>query len=47
MPRFLIVEDNEDNLFTLRQILSAQPATLATATSGREAIEYCRQKRRT
>ncbi|HET6280104.1 MAG TPA: ATP-binding protein [Polyangia bacterium] len=42
----LIVEDNEDNLFTLRQILGAQPTalTLATATSGREAIEYCRQR---
>jgi CheY-like chemotaxis protein len=39
----LVVEDNEDNLFTLRQILSGLPVKLASAGSGREAIEYCRR----
>jgi signal transduction histidine kinase/CheY-like chemotaxis protein len=40
----LIVEDNEDNLFTLRQILASLSVELVTAASGREAIEYCRRR---
>ena len=40
----LIVEDNEDNLFTLRQILGDLLVELVTAASGREAIEYCRRR---
>ncbi|HEX3901554.1 MAG TPA: ATP-binding protein [Polyangia bacterium] len=38
----LVVEDNEDNLFTLRQILARRPLAIVTATSGRQAIERCR-----
>jgi CheY-like chemotaxis protein len=41
----LVVEDNEDNLFTLRQILATLSVELQAATSGREAIEYCRRRR--
>jgi CheY-like chemotaxis protein len=40
----LVVEDNEDNLFTLRQILARRPLELTTALSGRQAIERCRQQ---
>jgi CheY-like chemotaxis protein/anti-sigma regulatory factor (Ser/Thr protein kinase) len=43
----LIVEDNEDNLFTMRQILgslSGLLVDLVTASNGREAIEYCRRR---
>jgi signal transduction histidine kinase/FixJ family two-component response regulator len=40
----LIVEDNEDNLFTLRQILANLLVDLVTASTGREAIEYCRRR---
>ena len=41
----LVVEDNEDNLFTMRQILAPLALELHAATSGREAIEYCRRRR--
>jgi signal transduction histidine kinase/DNA-binding response OmpR family regulator len=41
----LIVEDNEDNLFTLRQILGGLSIELAAAASGREAIDFCRRRR--
>src|SRR6185295_10086189 len=40
----LIVEDNEDNLFTLRQILAVLSVELVAASSGREAIDYCRRR---
>ena len=40
----LVVEDNEDNLFTLRQILARRPLEIVTARSGRQAIERCRQQ---
>ena len=40
----LIVEDNEDNLFTLRQILATLSLEMAAVASGREAIEYCRRR---
>ncbi|HEY4394157.1 MAG TPA: ATP-binding protein [Polyangia bacterium] len=40
----LVVEDNEDNLFTLRQILARRPLEIMTALSGRQAIERCRQQ---
>ena len=40
----LVVEDNEDNLFTLRQILARRRLELVTATTGRQAIERCRQQ---
>src|SRR5207249_4957324 len=40
----LVVEDNEDNLFTLRQILARRPLEIVTALSGRQAIERCRQQ---
>jgi two-component system sensor histidine kinase ChiS len=40
----LIVEDNEDNLFTLREMLAPLSLELATATTGRQAIDYCRKR---
>lgn len=40
----LVVEDNEDNLFTLRQILARRPLKIVTAMNGRQAIERCRQQ---
>src|SRR6185369_740510 len=43
----LIVEDNEDNLFTMRQILGSLGGLLVdlvAASNGREAIEYCRRR---
>jgi two-component system sensor histidine kinase ChiS len=40
----LIVEDNEDNLFTLREMLAPLSFEIATATTGRQAIEYCRMQ---
>src|SRR5579871_906190 len=40
----LVVEDNDDNLFTLRQILARRPLEIVTASSGRQAIERCRQQ---
>ncbi|HEY6475479.1 MAG TPA: response regulator, partial [Polyangia bacterium] len=40
----LVVEDNEDNLFTLRQILARRPLEIVTALSGRRAIERCRRQ---
>jgi CheY-like chemotaxis protein len=43
LPLVLLVEDNEDNLFTLRQVLTRLPIEIATATSGRQAIESCRR----
>jgi signal transduction histidine kinase/ActR/RegA family two-component response regulator len=43
-PSVLIVEDNEDNLFTLRQVLAGFPLDIATASTGRQAIESCRRE---
>ncbi|HTB58018.1 MAG TPA: ATP-binding protein [Polyangia bacterium] len=43
-PTVLVVEDNEDNLFTLRQILARRPLEIVTAMNGRQAIERCRQQ---
>jgi signal transduction histidine kinase/CheY-like chemotaxis protein len=43
-PTVLVVEDNEDNLFTLRQILARRPLKIVTAMNGRQAIERCRQR---
>jgi signal transduction histidine kinase/CheY-like chemotaxis protein len=40
----LVVEDNEDNLFTLRQVLARLPLDLSFANSGRQAIEACRRQ---
>ena len=40
----LIVEDNEDNLFTLREMLAPLSFDIATATTGRQAIDYCRKQ---
>ena len=40
----LVVEDNEDNLFTLRQILARRRLEIVTATNGRQAIERCRRQ---
>jgi len=40
----LIVEDNEDNLFTLRQTLAPLSLEIAAASNGRQAIEYCRRE---
>ncbi len=40
----LVVEDNEDNLFTLRQILARRPLEIVAATNGRQAIERCRRQ---
>ena len=41
--RVLIVEDNDDNLFTIKQVLTSLPVTVETARTGREAIELCRR----
>jgi two-component system sensor histidine kinase ChiS len=38
----LIVEDNEDNLFTLRAILAPMSFEIVAASTGRQAIDYCR-----
>jgi CheY-like chemotaxis protein len=38
----LIVEDNEDNLFTLREMLAPLSFEIAAASTGRQAIDYCR-----
>ena len=43
VPIVLLVEDNEDNLFTLRQVLAPLPVEMVTATSGRQAIASCRR----
>jgi CheY-like chemotaxis protein/signal transduction histidine kinase len=43
--RVLVVDDNADNLFTIKQVLSALPVVIETAASGYEAIEICRQRR--
>jgi CheY-like chemotaxis protein len=40
----LIVEDNEDNLFTLRAMLAPLSLDIAAASTGRQAIDYCRAK---
>ena len=40
----LIVEDNEDNLFTLRQMLAPFSFDTVTASNGRQAIEHCRRE---
>jgi CheY-like chemotaxis protein len=40
----LIVEDNEDNLFTLREILAPFSFDTVAASTGRQAIEYCRRQ---
>ena len=38
----LIVEDNEDNLFTLREMLAPFAFDIAAASTGRQAIDHCR-----
>jgi two-component system, sensor histidine kinase ChiS len=38
----LIVEDNEDNLFTLRAILAPMSFEIVAASTGRQAIDRCR-----
>ncbi len=38
----LIVEDNEDNLFTLRQMLAPLSLEIMAASNGRQAIDRCR-----
>jgi CheY-like chemotaxis protein len=43
--RVLVVDDNADNLFAIKQILASLPVTIETATSGPEAIELCRRRR--
>jgi len=40
----LVVEDNDDNLFTLRQVLARLPLDLSFANNGRQAIEACRRQ---
>ena len=40
----LIVEDNEDNLFTLRAILAPMSFEIVAASTGRQAIDHCRAK---
>jgi CheY-like chemotaxis protein len=42
--RVLVVEDNEDNLFTLRQMLTPLGLDVVAVTTGREAIDYCRTR---
>jgi two-component system, sensor histidine kinase ChiS len=40
----LIVEDNEDNLFTLREMLAPLAFDIVAASNGRQAIDYCRRQ---
>jgi CheY-like chemotaxis protein len=40
----LIVEDNEDNLFTLRQMLAPLSLEIVSASNGRQAIGICRRE---
>src|SRR5262249_44128470 len=40
----LIVEDNEDNLFTLREMLAPLAFETVAASNGRQAIDYCRRQ---
>jgi len=40
----LVVEDNDDNLFTLRQVLARLPLDLSFAPNGRQAIDACRRQ---
>jgi signal transduction histidine kinase/ActR/RegA family two-component response regulator len=40
----LIVEDNEDNLFTLREMLAPLSFDVVAASNGRQAIDYCRRQ---
>jgi signal transduction histidine kinase/ActR/RegA family two-component response regulator len=40
----LIVEDNEDNLFTLREMLAPLSFEIVAASNGRQAIDYCRRQ---
>ncbi len=40
----LVVEDNEDNQFTLRQVLARLPLDLTFANNGRQAIDACRRQ---
>jgi signal transduction histidine kinase/CheY-like chemotaxis protein len=40
----LIVEDNEDNLFTLREMLAPLSVEIVTASNGRQAIGACRRQ---
>jgi CheY-like chemotaxis protein len=42
--RVLVVEDNVDNLFTIKQVLASLPVNIETAASGPEALEVCRQQ---
>jgi CheY-like chemotaxis protein len=42
--KVLVVEDNEDNIFTLRQILAPLGLDVVTVSNGRDAIEYCRAR---
>ncbi len=42
--RVLVVEDNDDNLFTLRQVLARLPLDLTFASNGRQAIDACRRE---
>jgi CheY-like chemotaxis protein len=40
----LIVEDNEDHQFTMRQMLAPLPVELVVVSSGRDAIDHCRRR---
>ncbi len=41
----LVVEDNQDNLFTVREILAPLKLRIVTADVGAAAVEICRQNR--
>jgi CheY-like chemotaxis protein len=43
--RVLVVEDDDDNLFTIKQVLASLPVQLETATTAREAIAICASRR--
>jgi signal transduction histidine kinase/CheY-like chemotaxis protein len=43
--RVLIIEPDDDSLFTLEQELAALPVRIDTATTGEQAIEICRRHR--
>jgi signal transduction histidine kinase/CheY-like chemotaxis protein len=43
-PTVLIVEDNEDNLFTLREVLAPLSFDIVAASTGRQAIDSCRRR---
>ncbi|GAB2920528.1 response regulator [Rheinheimera gaetbuli] len=45
LPQLLVVDDNPTNLAFVKVLLQSQPVDLATAASGQDALQLCRQQR--